>query len=79
MASIPFTEPHAARKSLKVAVMGAGAVGCNYGGMLARAGHEVVLFARPQRVEAIARGGLRLQTTTFDEQVRLCACAHLIY
>ena len=28
---------------MKVAVMGAGAVGCYYGGMLARAGHDVVL------------------------------------
>ncbi len=53
--------------------MGAGAVGCYYGGMLARAGHEVVLIARPQHVKAIARDGLRLQTTTFDEPVRLAA------
>lgn len=58
---------------MKVAVMGAGAVGCYYGGMLARAGHEVVLIARPQHVEAIARDGLRMETTTFDEQVRLAA------
>ena len=58
---------------LKIAVMGAGAVGCYFGGMLARAGHPVVLVARPQHVEAIARAGLRLQTTTFDEQVRLSA------
>ncbi|MES2363137.1 MAG: 2-dehydropantoate 2-reductase [Pseudomonadota bacterium] len=58
---------------MKVAVMGAGAVGCYFGGMLARAGHEVVLIARPQHVEAIERDGLRLETTTFDEQVRLAA------
>ena len=58
---------------MKVAVMGAGAVGCYYGGMLARAGHEVVLVARPEHVEAIVRNGLRLQTATFDEQVRLAA------
>ncbi len=54
---------------LKIAVMGAGAVGCYYGGMLARAGHDVVLIARPQHVAAIERDGLRLQTQTFDEQV----------
>ena len=59
--------------SLKVAVMGAGAVGCYYGGMLARAGHEVVLIARPPHVAAIAKSGLRLQTTTFDEHVQLAA------
>ncbi|KND59586.1 2-dehydropantoate 2-reductase [Candidatus Burkholderia verschuerenii] len=58
---------------MKVAVMGAGAVGCYYGGMLARAGHEVVLIARAQHVEAIERDGLRLDTQTFDEQVRLSA------
>ncbi|OYY85493.1 MAG: 2-dehydropantoate 2-reductase [Polaromonas sp. 28-63-22] len=58
---------------MKVAVMGAGAVGCYYGGMLARAGHDVVLIARPQHVEAIARSGLRMEAQTFDEQVRLAA------
>ncbi|WP_244829650.1 MULTISPECIES: 2-dehydropantoate 2-reductase [unclassified Caballeronia] len=58
---------------MKVAVMGAGAVGCYYGGMLARAGHEVVLIARPQHVEAITRDGLRLETQTFDERVQIAA------
>jgi 2-dehydropantoate 2-reductase len=43
---------------MRVAVMGAGAVGCYYGGLLARAGHEVVLIARPQHVAAIRRQGL---------------------
>ena len=61
---------------LKVAVMGAGAVGCYYGGMLARAGHEVVLIARPQHVEAMARNGLRMETQTFDEPVHLAASTH---
>ena len=60
-------------KKLKIAVMGAGAVGCYYGGMLARAGHHVVLIARPQHVQAIDRNGLRLQSATFDEQVQLQA------
>jgi 2-dehydropantoate 2-reductase len=58
---------------MKVAVMGAGAVGCYYGGMLARAGHEVVLVARPQHVQAIEARGLRLETQSFDEQVRVSA------
>jgi 2-dehydropantoate 2-reductase len=58
---------------MKVAVMGAGAVGCYYGGMLARAGHEVVLIARPRHVEAIQRDGLRLDTQHFDEYVRVAA------
>ena len=60
-------------QKLKFAVMGAGAVGCYYGGMLARAGHDVVLIARSQHVQAITSVGLRLQTQTFDEQVHLQA------
>jgi 2-dehydropantoate 2-reductase len=53
----------------KVAVMGAGAVGCYYGGMLARAGHEVTLIARAQHVAAVAKSGLRMQTGKFDANV----------
>ena len=54
----------------------AGAVGCYYGGMLARAGHPVVLIARPQHVQAITSSGLRLQTQTFDERVAVQASAN---
>ncbi|MDB5953867.1 MAG: ketopantoate reductase [Ramlibacter sp.] len=61
MASIP--------NRLRVAVMGAGAVGSYFGGMLARAGHDVTFIARPEHVEAIARSGLRMETRSFDEQV----------
>lgn len=53
--------------------MGAGAVGCYYGGMLARAGHDVTLIARAQHVEAIRRNGLHMDTKTFDEHVPLHA------
>ena len=56
--------------------MGAGAVGCYYGGMLARAGHPVVLIARPVHADAIASAGLRLQTQTFDEYIQLAATTH---
>lgn len=54
---------------LQIAVMGAGAVGCYFGGMLARAGHDVTLIARPRHVEAIVRDGLHMETRTFDEYV----------
>lgn len=57
----------------RIAVMGAGAVGCYYGAMLARAGREVTLIGRPQHVEAVQRSGLRLQTAAFDEHVRMRA------
>jgi 2-dehydropantoate 2-reductase len=54
---------------MMVAVMGAGAVGCYYGGMLARAGHDVTLIGRAQHVEAVRRAGLRLETQTFQASV----------
>jgi 2-dehydropantoate 2-reductase len=50
-------------------------VGCYFGGMLARAGHAVTLIARPTHVQAINANGLRMETKTFDEQVRLSASA----
>ena len=59
--------------ALKVAVMGAGAVGCYYGGMLARAGHPVTLIGRPAHVQAVRAQGLRMQTQSFDERVPLIA------
>ncbi|MEI7613191.1 MAG: 2-dehydropantoate 2-reductase [Betaproteobacteria bacterium] len=58
---------------MRIAVMGAGSVGCYYGGMLSRAGHEVVLIGRPQHIEAIRRHGLQMDTQTFHEQVALKA------
>ena len=58
---------------MHIAVMGAGAVGCYYGGLLARAGHTVTLIARPSHVQAIAAHGLRLQTATSDEHIALNA------
>ena len=51
--------------------MGAGAVGCYYGGMLARAGGDVVLIGRPAHVEAIRRDGLLMDTKSFREHVRI--------
>ena len=58
---------------MKVAVMGAGAVGCYYGAMLARAGHEVVLVGRASHVAAVQAKGLRLEAKTFDAHVPLAA------
>lgn len=58
---------------LQIAVLGAGAVGCYYGGMLARAGHAVTLIGRPQHVQVFAAQGLRMQTLTFDETVPVAA------
>lgn len=49
--------------------MGAGAVGCYYGGMLARAGHVVTLIGRPLHVEAMRRDGLHLDAQSFRGHV----------
>src|SRR3954465_15514091 len=57
----------------RIAVMGAGAVGCYYGGMLARAGHDVTLIGRAQHVDAVRKGGLRLESKAFDERVPMQA------
>jgi 2-dehydropantoate 2-reductase len=58
---------------MKIAVMGAGAVGCYFGGMLARAGNDVMLIGRPQHVDAVRRHGLFIETMTFQEHVPLQA------
>jgi 2-dehydropantoate 2-reductase len=58
---------------MNIAVMGAGAVGCYYGGMLARAGHEVTLIGRAQHVQAVQRDGLLLETKEFHGHVPMHA------
>lgn len=58
---------------MKIAVMGAGAVGCYYGAMLARAGHAVTLVARPQHVQAMRERGLIFETRAFTEAVPVAA------
>jgi 2-dehydropantoate 2-reductase len=55
----------------RVAVLGAGAVGCYFGGMLARAGARVTLIGRQQHVDAFRRDGLLLDTLQFKERVRV--------
>ena len=61
----------------KVAVVGAGAVGSFFGAMLARAGHAVVLVARPAHVQAITLEGLRLEMAGRVEAVRVEASVDL--
>ena len=56
-----------------IAVVGAGAVGCYFGGMLARAGVPVTLIGRAQHVEAINRDGLFLERNDFQTYVQLQA------
>jgi 2-dehydropantoate 2-reductase len=53
----------------RIAVMGAGAVGCFFGGMLARAGADVTLIARGAHLEALQRNGLLLDSIHFQEWI----------
>jgi len=55
----------------RVAIVGAGAVGCYFGGMLARAGVPVTLIGRAHHVDAIRRDGLFLERKDFQEFIRL--------
>ena len=61
----------------KVAVVGAGAVGGYFGGILARAGAPVVMIGRPAFVDAVKQNGLVLDTLTFNETVRVEAASEL--
>jgi len=61
----------------KIAVVGAGAVGGYFGGMLARAGAPVVFIGRPAFVAAVKRNGLLLDTTQFKEPVQVEASSEL--
>lgn len=55
----------------RVAVLGAGAVGGYYGGMLALAGAPVTLIGRAQHVEAMRRDGLVIERADRRDTVRV--------
>lgn len=48
-------------------MLGAGAVGCYYGGLLARAGNDVTLIGRSAHVEVFKSRGLKFEGLAFDE------------
>ena len=59
--------------SPRIAVLGAGAVGCYFGGMLARAGREVIFVGRSGHVEAMARDGLLIDSVHFRGRIAVAA------
>lgn len=63
--------------ALRVAVVGAGAVGGFFGGMLARAGVPSVLIGRPNFVAAVERNGLTLDTLQFKATITVAASTEL--
>ena len=60
-----------AKKWPRVAVVGAGAVGGYFGGMLARAGAPVIFIGRPKFADAVKQSGLQLDTLQFHETLRV--------
>jgi 2-dehydropantoate 2-reductase len=55
----------------RVAVVGAGAVGGYFGGLMARAGAPVVMIGREAFIDAVNRTGLFLDTLHFQDCVRV--------
>jgi 2-dehydropantoate 2-reductase len=60
-AAVPQLEPYK-----RIAVMGTGAVGGFFGGMLARAGMDVTFIARPATAEVITKRGLFIDSPHFQ-------------
>ena len=54
---------------LPVAVVGAGAVGSFFGGLLARAGHAVTLIGRAAHAKAVIEEGLRISMADGTEHL----------
>jgi 2-dehydropantoate 2-reductase len=57
----------------QIAVMGAGAVGCYFGAMLARAGAPVTLIGRAHHIEPILKNGLFVDSAHFQGHVAINA------
>jgi len=60
-----------------VAVVGAGAVGCYFGGMLAQAGAPVTLIGRPAHMEAIGGGGLVVEKAAGCQRIPVRATSDM--
>jgi len=61
----------------KIVVIGAGAVGGYFGGLLAHAGAPVIFIGRQSFVDAVRQNGLFLDTVQFQERVRIEASTDL--
>jgi len=72
----PSTSPSSAPWP-RIAVIGAGAVGGYFGGMLARAGAPVIFIGRPAFVDSVNSNGLFLDTVQFQERIKAEASTEL--
>lgn len=69
-----YRAPHAKEMPLKIAILGAGALGCAIGAKLSEAGHEVWLVNRSlAHVEAIRREGLRIDDAEGSRRIEIRA------
>src|SRR5258707_627981 len=72
-------EEHAARETLRVAVLGPGGIGGLLAALLARSGDSVEVLARETTSRAIAARGLRVESVRFgDFQDAVLAAAGLV-
>jgi 2-dehydropantoate 2-reductase len=62
---------------MRVAVIGAGAIGSLIGGLLSQAGEEVTIIGRRPHVDAVNRNGLRIDGAVGTKQVRVRAAERL--
>ena len=60
--------------SSSIAIVGPGAIGCLFGGMLGEAGHRVVMLdIRPERAKKINRDGIHIRGISGERDVRVTA------
>ncbi len=62
---------------MKIAVVGAGAIGSIIGGLLAKAGEDVTLIGRKSHVDAVNKNGLTIDGVFGEMNIRLKAAEHL--
>ncbi len=63
---------------MKILVMGAGAVGCYYGGRLAQAGHEVTFVARGENLRTLRSVGLTVASVHGDFHLPRVSAVELV-
>ena len=57
-------------RAMRVGVVGTGAVGGYFGGILAREGHSVCFIARPRQLEAILNTGLSIRGANWETRLK---------
>lgn len=62
---------------MKIAIIGAGAIGSSIGGLLARAGEDVTLIGRKSHIHAINKNGLFIDGVFGNIKVKIKAKEHL--